>query len=66
MIPVLDLHGKVLVAGGYRGGAAPMSDRASSKRGPLLAKAEAISDTGSTSDQIFKGKNFCDNAVREE
>lgn len=58
--------------GDYRGGfcekmlkASPTSD--SSKKDPLLAKAEAISDAGSTSENILRtGKSFCAEAVRED
>jgi len=56
---VLALHVEVLVAGGYRGGfceklpeTSPMTDRANASQlqeGPLLAKAEPISDGGGSS-----------------
>jgi len=74
------LHGKVLTAGGVKGGgfceklleASPcliQSMPACSKTDPLLAKAKTISDGGSSSGvvtYIRRGKTCCGTAVKRE
>jgi len=78
-VVVLGLHGKVLVAQGYRGGfcekmpeASPVSIEpmpASSRMDPPLAKAKPTSDSGSASGitQLRRGSKTCATAaaVRE-